>query len=242
MNSDKFGAAILLGSVMLAVSLLGASWAVSQSVYRATDRLATMTLDLAERGDARPAPSAAPRGRRPDPTKRYEIDVGSAPALGPASAPVTLVEWSDFQCPFCSRVWPTVKRVREEYGDQVRVVFKHLPLPMHSKAPGAHAAAEAAHRQGRFWAMHDKIFDDPAAMGPDQYTVWAEEVGLDMDQFNSDSKSPEVKAQVDADMAQAMELGVAGTPSFFINGRFLSGAQPYESFQRMIDEELREDS
>ena len=79
-------------------------------------------------------------------------------------------------------------------------------------------------------------------MGPDQYTVWAEEVGLDMDQFSSDSQSPEVKARVDADMAQAMELGVSGTPSFFINGRFLSGAQPYESFQRMIDEELRGDS
>ncbi|MDG2050487.1 MAG: DsbA family protein [Myxococcota bacterium] len=242
MNSDKFGSALLLGSIMVAVSVLGASWAVSQSVYRVTDRLAAMTLDVAERGDAQPAPSAPARGRRPDPAKRYEIDLGSAPVLGPASAPVTVVEWSDFQCPFCSRVWPTVKRVREEYGDQVRVVFKHLPLPMHSKAPGAHAAAEAAHRQGRFWEMHDRIFADPAAMGPDQYPVWAAEMGLNMDQFGSDASSPEVKSQVDADMAQAMELGVSGTPSFFINGRFLSGAQPYESFKRMIDEELREDS
>ena len=242
MNSEKLGVALVLGAFMIAVSVLGASWAVSQSLDRATNRLAAITLDLKEGGGAARAPRAPSRPGRPDPNKRYDIELGSAPVLGVESAPVTVVEWSDFQCPFCTRVWPTLEKVREEYGDQVRIVFKHLPLPMHTKAPGAHAAAEAAHRQGRFCEMHDRIFANPAAIGPEQYGVWAEEIGLDTDQFEVDSQSADVKGRVAADMEQAREVGVTGTPSFFINGRYLSGAQPYESFKRMIDEEIRENS
>jgi protein-disulfide isomerase len=110
---------------------------------------------------------------------------------------------------------------------------------MHAKAPAAHAAAEAAHRQGKFWEMHDKIFANQREMSPQKYEEWAAEIGLDVDQFKKDSGSPEVKKKVDGDAAEAAKLGVTGTPGFFINGRFLRGAQPLPAFKTIIDEELK---
>jgi protein-disulfide isomerase len=135
-------------------------------------------------------------------------------------------------------VTPTLKQVEEEYGDRVRIVFKHLPLSIHPKAPAAHAAAEAAHRQGKFWEMHDKIFANQREMSPEKYRVYAEELGLDLAQFDKDVADPALKKRIDSDTQQAAKLLVRGTPGFFINGRFLSGAQPFASFKRLIDEEL----
>lgn len=250
MRDEKVGNALIVGALMVAVSLVGASWFVSQAIDRASDRLGQVTLEMTDlAGDAGKAAAAAAdtapqarRPRRPDPERRYDVEVGRSPARGNEDAAVTIVEWSDFQCPFCSRVWPTLARIEKDYGDQVRIVFKHMPLPMHTKAPAAHAAAEAAHRQGRFWEMHDRIFASQSRLDPQQYLVWAEEIGLDVDRFQRDVAAADTRGAVDADVRQAAELGVTGTPSFFINGRFLSGAQPYESFKRLIDEELRKDS
>lgn len=123
----------------------------------------------------------------------------------------------------------------------MQVVWKHLPLRIHPKAPAAHAASEAAHRQGKFWEMHDVIFakTDWKAATPDTYVGYAEELGLDVDQFKRDVASAEVKQRIDADSSEAARLGVTGTPGFFVNGKFLSGAQPFESFKRLIDAELR---
>jgi protein-disulfide isomerase len=123
----------------------------------------------------------------------------------------------------------------------VRFVFKHLPLSMHSKARGAHLAAEAAHRQGKFWEMHDKIFENQRAMSDANYLVWAQELGLDMTQFKADLKSASVRKRVDEDAAEAASLGVTGTPGFFINGKFLSGAKPFASFKTVIDAELQKE-
>jgi protein-disulfide isomerase len=109
---------------------------------------------------------------------------------------------------------------------------------MHTKARAAHQAAEAAHRQGKFWEMHDRIFENPKDLSPETYLRYAKEIGLDIDQYQEDIASTSVRKAVDADLAMASKLGVSGTPSFFINGRFLSGAQPYGSFARLIDEEL----
>ena len=120
----------------------------------------------------------------------------------------------------------------------MRIVFKHMPLVNHSKAPAAHAAAEAAYRQGKFWEMHDRIFESPRDLSPKTYLRYANEIGLDIDRYNSDFASTPVRKVIDDDLAMASKLGVSGTPSFFINGRFLSGAQPYGSFARVIDEEL----
>ena len=117
-------------------------------------------------------------------------------------------------------------------------MFKHLPLRMHSKAPAAHAAAEAAHRQGKFWEMHDRIFANQRQLSPEKYLEYAQEIGLDLDKFKRDSASPEVKKRVDDDAQQAASLGVTGTPGFFVNGRLLSGAKPFAAFKTVIDEEL----
>jgi len=120
------------------------------------------------------------------------------------------------------------------------VVWKHLPLRIHPKAPDAHAASEAAHRQGKFWEMHDLIFAKTnwREATADTYVAYAEELDLDIDRFKRDVASADVKKRIDADSAEAARLGVTGTPGFFVNGKFLSGAQPFESFKRLIDEEL----
>ena len=128
--------------------------------------------------------------------------------------------------------------MEKKYGEKVRIVFKHLPLSIHPKAPAAHAAAEAAHRQGKFWEMHDKIFANQQQMSPEQYRIYAEELGLDLARFDQDVADPAVKKRIDGDTQEAAKLLVRGTPGFFINGRFLSGAQPFAAFKRLIDEEL----
>ena len=121
----------------------------------------------------------------------------------------------------------------------MQLVFKHLPLSIHSKAMGAHLAAEAANQQGKFWQMHDKIFEFQREMSDAKYLEYAAEIGLDVDRFKKDLKSAKVKSRVDGDSAAAAKLGVTGTPAFFVNGRYLSGAQPFASFKRLIDEELK---
>ena len=113
---------------------------------------------------------------------------------------------------------------------------------MHKKAPAAHAAAEAAHQQGKFWEMHDKIFGAQREMSPEKYLEYASAIGLDVDQYKKDLGSKKVKERIDGDTKAASKLGVTGTPGFFINGRFLSGAQPFDSFKRIIDEELKKKS
>jgi protein-disulfide isomerase len=120
----------------------------------------------------------------------------------------------------------------------VRIVFKHLPLSFHAKAPAAHAAAEAAHQQGKFWEMHDKIFENQRQMSEENYLKWAGEIGLDIEKYKKDLKSAQVKKRIDKDVAEAGSLGVTGTPGFFINGKFLSGAKPFAAFKEVIDKEL----
>ncbi len=120
----------------------------------------------------------------------------------------------------------------------MRIVFKHMPLPNHAKAPAAHAAAEAAYRQGKFWEMHDKIFEKQREMSPQKYEEYAAEIGLDIEQFKRDIGSSEVKRRIDADTQDAKKVGATGTPAFFVNGRFLSGAKPFEAFKAIIDKEL----
>ena len=129
---------------------------------------------------------------------------------------------------------------RVQLGKSASQALKHLPLSIHPKAPAAHAAAEAAHRQGRFWEMHDRIFSAQRDMSPENYREYATDMGLDLAQYDRDVSSGSVKSRIDADVREAAKLGVTGTPSFFVNGRFLSGAQPFESFKRIIDEELKE--
>jgi len=189
-------------------------------------------------GLGRPMPPRADVPMGPDPSKEHSVDVASAPIRGEKDAKVTVVMFSDFQCPFCNRVNPTLTKLLESYPGKVRLAYKYLPLRIHPDAPGAAAAAEAAHRQGKFWEMYDKIFANQRDLKPETFKRYATELGLDVAQFQKDAADPAVKARIDADSKEADKLGVAGTPAFFINGRYLSGAQPYESFQKLVDEQL----
>ena len=236
------GPSIVAASVILGLCIVGAAWWVAGAIERAGDAVVDLQLVMEELTDQidDAAPAGAERAAaRPSPSQRYEVDIDGAPSWGPETAKITVVEFSDFQCPYCARVYPTLQRLRQEYGDDLRVVFKHLPLPMHSKAPGAHAASVAAHRKGKFWEMHDKMFAHQRLLSDAQYVAWAREIGLDVEKFEADRTSSEVRAIVERDLAEASKLGVSGTPAFFINGRFLSGAQPYENFKRVVDELLK---
>jgi protein-disulfide isomerase len=172
--------------------------------------------------------------------KVYNVKVGPNDAYkGNKNAKITIVEFSEFQCPFCSRVNPTISRIMKEYGDKVRVVFKHNPLSFHKDAPLAAQASLAAGKQGKFWAMHDIMFKNQRKLKPDNLNSYAKEIGLDMAKFATDLNSDALKKQVADDMAQAKQLKARGTPHFFVNGRRLAGAQPFDRFKALIDEMLK---
>jgi protein-disulfide isomerase len=161
------------------------------------------------------------------------------PVKGAATAPVTIVEFSDFQCPFCSRVNPTLKQVEDKYGDKVRVVFRNFPLlQIHPFASKAAEAASCAADQGKFWEMHDKLFANQQKLAVDDLKAHATELGLKADVFNQCLDSGKKEAEWKKDMDEGASYGLTGTPAFFINGRLISGAQPLEAFTAIIDEEL----
>ena len=160
------------------------------------------------------------------------------PTQGPASAPVEIVEFSDFQCPYRLRAHPTVKQVLSTYGDRVRFVYRNYPLPSHPNARPAAEAAQCAAEQGQFWPYYDRLFADQTKLSDDDLKKSAAALGMDAGKFNACFDSHKYKARVDADIQAANDAGVDGTPAFFVNGRMLSGAQPFDEFKRVIDEEL----
>ncbi len=196
---------------------------------------AETSIEEIEAKVAPPKPSGIPG--RPDPAATYKVEVGDAQAIGPDTALVTIVTWSDFQCPFCKRVAPTVDQLRKDYGADLRVVFKHNPLSFHTSARPAAIAAEAAGKQGKFWEMHDKLFENNRDLSEKNFISWAKELGLDVKQFKRDLDDPTIARRVDNQQAEGNRLGARGTPAFFVNGRFLSGAQPIASFKKLIDQE-----
>jgi protein-disulfide isomerase len=183
-----------------------------------------------------PAPTEAPAPAEPP---VQQIALGKAPVKGPANAPVTIVAWSDFECPFCGRVIPTLKQLEEEYKGKIKLAFKHQPLPFHPNAKPAAMAAMAAQEQGKFWEMHDKLFANQRALDRASLEKYAQEIGLDMGKFKAALDSGKFNEAIEADSAEGSRLGANGTPTFFINGRTLVGAQPIEAFKRVIDEELK---
>ncbi len=170
--------------------------------------------------------------------ERKDVALGHAPVKGAPNAPVTIVMFSDFQCPFCSRVEPTVKQIEDAYAGKVKVVWKNNPLPFHPNAMPAAKAAMAAYKQGKFWEMHDLLFANQRELSPASYEKWAQQIGLNMDKFKADMASSDVEAEIKADVAQAQQVGANGTPNFFIDGVNVVGAQPFDSFKKVIDDEL----
>ncbi len=217
------------------------------TLVRIEEQILSLQVDVEALSDdvsdlkARPSPptkAKGPRPGRPDPKKRYRVDVGTSHVRGRSDALITVVMWTDYQCPFCKRVQPTVEQVRQHYGKKLRVVMKHNPLPMHNRAMPAALAAEAAGRQGKFWEMHEKLYQDPRALTDENIERYATELGLSMKKFRRDLQDSKLADRIKAEQAQGSKLGARGTPAFFINGRFLSGAQPFDAFEALIDEEL----
>ena len=187
---------------------------------------------------AAPPPQAAHPGE-PDANTRFRAEIKGAPMKGAKDAPVTIVQWSDFQCPFCSRVEPTISKVMDEYKGKVRVVWRDLPLPFHPNALPSAIAARAAGEQGKFWEMHDKLFADQAHEDRATFEKYAQDLGLNMGKFKAALDAQKGKEAIEADAAAGGKIGAHGTPAFFVNGKFLSGAQPYEMFKAKIDDELK---
>ncbi len=168
---------------------------------------------------------------------RIEVGTGGRAARGPANAPVTIISFSDYECPFCKRAEETVEQVITTYGDKIRFVHRDFPLSFHKDAHRAAQAARCSEDQGKFWEYHKKLFTGTDLSEAGLNTM-AEQTGLDMTKFKECVSSGKYKAAVDKDMADGSAVGVTGTPAFFINGRSLSGAQPFEKFKEIIDAEL----
>jgi protein-disulfide isomerase len=163
----------------------------------------------------------------------------SGPSRGPADAPVTIIEFSDYQCPFCRRAEPTVQEVLDKYEGKVRFVFRHFPLDrIHPQARGASEAAACAAEQGKFWEYHAELFSGDGQLDRPVLDAAAEKTGLDAAAFKTCVDERKTQALVESDVKAGEEAGVSGTPAFFINGIPLRGALPFEEFQKVIDEEL----
>jgi protein-disulfide isomerase len=171
---------------------------------------------------------------------RFEVELeDSDPSIGNPKAKVTIVEFSDFQCPFCLRVAPTLKKIRAAYGDKVRIVWKDFPLTqIHPEAFKAGEAGQCAAEQGKFWEYHDQLFGNQQALMPDDLKKYAVAVGMNGERFNSCLDMSKQAEVVRNGVAQGNRLGINSTPTVFVNGRRVSGAQPYEVFAAAIDEEL----
>lgn len=160
---------------------------------------------------------------------------------GNFNASITLIEFSDFECPFCVRHYPTLNKILNDYKGKIRLVYKHFPLRFHPNAQKAAEASECADEQGKFWEYHDKLFENfQIGYSIENFKKWAKELGLNVNQFNDCLDSGKYAKKVQADSQEGLEKGVNGTPATFVNGQLISGAQPYELFKQIIDELLNQ--
>jgi protein-disulfide isomerase len=168
------------------------------------------------------------------------VDVAAeGPARGPAGAPITIVEFSDFQCPFCGRAQPVLERVMKEYPREVRLVFRDFPLSFHADAQRAAEAGHCADEQQKFWPLHDWIFQHQGELGAEQLAAAAAQLGLDARRFDACMTTHKYQQVVEDNQAAGERAGVTGTPAFFVNGEPLTGAQPFEKFHEVIERKLK---
>lgn len=170
----------------------------------------------------------------------FKVDVVAAPIKGNKDAKVTIVEYSDFQCPFCAKATKVVEEIQKKYGSKVKIAFKHFPLPFHNQARLASEASLCANEQSSnlFWKMHDAMFADQTKLDRQNLIATAKKVGVKEDMFVKCLDSKKYSANVDTDVAEGQELSIKSTPTFFVNGKLITGAQPLEVFSEVIDEEL----
>lgn len=176
------------------------------------------------------------------PPEKVEVSIDDDPIQGDKEAPVTIVEFSDYQCPFCKRAFDdAVKQIREKYiaNGKVRLVYRDYPLDFHQYALPAAMAAECADDQGKYFEMHDKLFENQQALTDDDLIKYANEIGLKEAEFTKCFKDQKYKDEVLNDLKDGQKAGVGGTPAFFINGTVIEGAQPFSAFEKIIEEELK---
>jgi protein-disulfide isomerase len=223
---------------------------IDQELSKAQAKIASGTpkgrvYDEMTKENKKNAPAAAKKDEEPekeDTTTVNKVPVGNSPVLGSPNALVTIIEFSDFQCPFCSKVEPTLKSIRDKYGDKVRFVWKNEPLPFHNRAePCAEAAMEVRAEKGDkgFWAMHDTLFGNQKDQSDEALVKYATDSGASGDKVKDAMANHTHKKEIDADNELGSDFQASGTPHFFVNGRRLVGAQPEEKFDAIIDEEIK---
>ncbi|MCY1021041.1 DsbA family protein [Pyxidicoccus sp. MSG2] len=201
---------------------------------------ALLALSLPAFADDKPCDKECPKAHAHAESKPIAATPrADAPSIGARDARVTVEVWSDFQCPYCARGATIIDGLREKYGNQVRIVFRHQPLPMHANAKLAAVASMAAHEQGKFWEMHDVLFDNQRSLDRASLEGYAKGLGLDLGRFRQALDSATLANYVDADTVEAQKRGIAGTPTFFINGKSVMGARPLADFTQLVDAELK---
>ena len=227
----------LLGSLVMAAALMGCG-ATPQDVEELKNaqkdilaKIDALSGEVKKINAARPAP---PPGQ-PNPNRVVDLPVGNSPMRGKKDAPVTIVEFSDYQCPFCARAEPLIEEALEKFPNDVRFVYKQFPLTsIHPHAMPAAKAALAADKQGKYWEMHKKLFENNRALGAEDLKKYAGEIGLDVAQWEKDMASKEVQDQINAEMAEARKAGVRGTPTIFVGGRQLQN-RSVDGIKDLID-------
>ena len=180
--------------------------------------------------------AASPENLLDDPVK---INTDGDPVRGPASAKVTIVEFSDFQCPYCAKATGEVKQILDKYPKEVRFLFKQFPLDIHSQAALAAEASLAAQAQGKFWEMHDKLYANFRSINRDRILAWAQELGLNVTRFKTDLDSHKYLARVTAEEKQGEDAGVEGTPTFYIDGKKLNSSFEFATIDPVIQAEMK---
>jgi protein-disulfide isomerase len=173
---------------------------------------------------------------------RLVVSAGKGATKGQPNAPIEMIEFSDFQCPYCQRAHATIEQVLATYGDRIKFVYRHYPVQGHAAAKPAAEASECAKEQGKFWPFHDRLFANPSKLSDADLKAHAAAIGLDTAAFNACVDSHKYRSVVEADTRDGEAVGVNGTPAFYINGRMVSGAQPFEVFKKLIDDELQRKS
>lgn len=234
-KTDLLTILICITLLLTLVNLFGTYY-----LYNKINSVSKNTVPQQNSAQPTPTENQAQQPTNQQPT-RVQVSADDDPVMGSKDAPVTMIEFSDFQCPYCERFYSqTLPQLEENYikTGKVRLVFRDFPLSFHQYAQKAAEASECANEQGKFWEYHNKLYENQAALDVDSLKKYAKDLGLDSSKFDQCLDSGKMASEVQKDFTDGQSYGVSGTPSFFINGIELVGAQPYSAFQQLIEQEL----